>query len=76
MGCDDNMCVQVYKFHVVAAGAIAVTTGRFSETSLPVLIGDLSCNGTESSILKCRYGPGTNTSCGRTEDAGIVCQSK
>ena len=60
--------------HVVAAGAIAVTTGQFSETSLPVLVGDLSCIGTETGILLCQYGSGTDTSCSLSEDAGIVCQ--
>ena len=51
-----------------------MTTGQFSETSLSVLVEDLSCNGTEPSILQCRYGSGTDTSCGPFENAGIVCQ--
>ena len=58
------------------SGAIAVTTGsfRFSETSLPHLLSDVICQGSETNLLQCQYS--TTVSCGITEDAAVVCQGR
>ena len=59
---------------LVFKGAIAVTSGLFSETSLPIVIGEVFCSGNESSLLQCPYRDGLDSSCGSSEDAAIVCQ--
>ena len=58
------------------SGAIAVTTGssRFSETHLPHVLSDVSCQGSETNLLQCHYS--TTVSCGATEDAAAVCQGR
>ena len=49
-----------------------MTSGSFSETSLPHLLSDVNCQGSETNLLQCQY---SNTvSCGTTEDAAVVCQ--
>ena len=57
-----------------SSGAIAVTSGSFSETSLSHVLSNVSCQGSESNILLCQYS--TLGSCGATEDAAVVCQGK
>ena len=59
-------------FHTI--GAIPVTTGQFSSTSLPLLSMTFNCNGSESSLLECASQV-EEEECMR-EDAGVVCQSR
>ena len=58
------------------SGAIAVTSGSFrpSETHLPHLLSDVSCQGSETNLLQCQYS--TTVSCGATEAAAAVCQGR
>ena len=49
-----------------------MTSGSFSETSLSHVLSDVSCQGSESTLLQCQYS--TSGSCGATEDAAVVCQ--
>ena len=51
-----------------------MNTGSFSETSLPHLLSDVDCQGSEANLLQCQYS--TTTSCGPTEDAAAVCQGE
>ena len=53
-------------------GAIAVTTGSFSETSLPHVLSNVNCQGSETNLLQCQYS--IPDSCGATEVAAVVCQ--
>ena len=57
---------------LVIAGAIAVTTGSFIETSLPHLLSNVNCQGSETNLLQCQYS--IPNGCGSTEDAAVVCQ--
>ena len=57
---------------LVIAGAIAVTTGSFSETSLPHVLSNMNCQGSETNLLQCQYS--TPDGCGPTEVAAVVCQ--
>ena len=54
------------------AGAIAVTTGSFSETSLPHVLSNVNCQGSETNLLECQYS--TPDGCGPTEVAAVACQ--
>ena len=53
-------------------GAIAVTTGSFSETSLSHVLSNMNCQGSESNLLQCQYS--TPDGCGPTEVAAVACQ--
>ena len=61
---------------LLTSGAIAVTTGSFifHETSLPHLLSDVSCQGSETNLLLCQYS--TTANCGAKEDAAAVCQGR
>ncbi len=50
--------------------------GRFSDGNVPILITSLTCLGEEQRLYNCSINTGTLASCGRFEDAGIVCQSE
>ena len=49
-----------------------MTSSSFSETSLPHLLSDVTCQGSETNVLQCQYS--TVVSCGSNEDAEVVCQ--
>ena len=55
-----------------SSGAIAVTSGSFRETSVPHVLSDVSCQGSEANLLQCMYN--TVASCGQAENAAVVCQ--
>ena len=59
------------------AGAIAVKGAEFGEGNGLILLDDVMCRGSESSLLSC---PRRNnaallsSNCDHTEDAGVICQ--
>ena len=55
-------------------GAIGLSNEVFSEEVAPLLLTDVSCTGTESTLLNCTYNTRPQYLCGRFEDAGVVCQ--
>lgn len=57
-------------------GAIALTDAQFAERNNPVSIYSLACLGNEDDLTRCRINVGVSESCGRFEDAGIVCQGR
>ena len=61
---------------VDSAGAIALSTSYFIEGSLPVLLEEVNCVGNESNIIDCPRAENVSvsSSCGRYQDAGVVCQ--
>ena len=59
---------------LVITGAIAVTTGSFSETSLPHALSNVNCQGSETNLLQCLYS--TPDGCGPTEVAAVACQGR
>lgn len=58
----------------IVQGAIALTDSLFAEEILPISISSLGCSGEEEDISECNINTGVSVSCGRYEDAGIVCQ--
>lgn len=56
------------------AGAINLTNPLFAEGNAPISITSLSCDGSEEELSECSLNTGELVSCGRFEDAGIVCQ--
>ena len=52
----------------------ALSGAAFGRGSGPILLDNLQCTGTESSLLGCRHGGiGVLRSCSHYEDAGVVC---
>ena len=49
-----------------------MTSGAFSETSLSHVLSDVTCQGSEPTLLQCQYS--ISGSCGPKEDAAVVCQ--
>lgn len=45
-------------------------------TNIPILLSDIHCTGTESSILQCHHESCRITNCSHANDVGIVCESK
>ena len=61
----------------LSTGAIALPNARFAEGQKPTSINVLNCYGNESRLLECGFvGPAASQSCGRREDAGVVCQGE
>ena len=56
------------------AGAVAVTTSKFSDASVPVLLTSVDCIGSEFSLLDCPFSSESQLACGSMEDAAVVCQ--
>ena len=55
-------------------GAIALNNSPYAEGSLPTHINTVSCRGAETLLLDCPFNNVAVGSCGRFEDAGIICQ--
>lgn len=49
--------------------------GRYGSGSGPILLDNLRCEGTESSLLNCAHDqPIGDTDCDHSEDAGVACE--
>ena len=55
-------------------GAIAITSGLYSDPEVSPLVTNVECSGEESGLLDCNYTTDSQSSCSQTEDAGVVCQ--
>lgn len=55
-------------------GAIGITDQLFSEDTANVVLLDVMCNGSESSLTECGHNIFGQSSCGPLEDAGVICQ--
>jgi len=55
-------------------GAITLNNSLYAEGNLPTHINTVSCRGAETLLLNCPFNNVAVGSCGRFEDAGIICQ--
>ncbi|KAK3599034.1 hypothetical protein CHS0354_012518 [Potamilus streckersoni] len=55
------------------SGAIALGNARYGQGSGPILIDDVDCHGTESSLATCSYTRINN--CHHSEDVGVQCNT-
>ena len=68
-----NILYILYIMHIYQLGAIAVGSQLFGEETLPILITNINCSGTEQSLLNCIHDAGSTCTTER-DDAGVVCQ--
>ena len=54
-------------------GSVARTSAYFGQGSVPILLDDVSCRGTETRLIDCTYSSHT-LDCTHREDAGVTCQ--
>lgn len=52
----------------------AAKNSEFGEgKDMPILLDDVQCEGTESSLLHCKHGGLGAHNCAHNEDAGVIC---
>ena len=57
--------------------ALAATTRAwFGRGCGDIHMAHVQCNGSESSLLNCGYGPGGESTCFHYQDAGVICSGK
>ena len=67
-------CTTFYQ-HAMPTGAVAITSGLFSDTSQSPTVSGVQCTGSEEDLLSCSRSTSIDTSrCGLSDDAGVVCQ--
>ena len=57
-----------------SVATIAVSYAAFGEGTGPIILDNVGCTGTESSLLSCNHRGIGVTYCGNYEAAGVVCQ--
>uniref|UniRef100_A0A3P8X8J1 Neurotrypsin n=1 Tax=Esox lucius TaxID=8010 RepID=A0A3P8X8J1_ESOLU len=73
--CDDNWTHQHAQVVCRQLGYRLVTDGTFGEGSGIILLDDVLCEGTESSLLDCRHGIWGRSDCSHREDVGVHCRA-
>ena len=64
-------------FLLISSGAIAVTGGLFSNASVPIVIGNVECGGSESYLFNCSYVTDSDdvvSGCDPEGIAAVTCQ--
>ena len=68
-------CIIVHIHMLTHTGAIAVTSGLFSDPSQSPTVSGVQCTGSETDLLSCsRSNFIDRRRCGTHDDAGVVCQ--
>ena len=73
-GWDDTDAGVVCRQLGLGSSGIAVVSAGFGQGSGPILLDDLSCNGSEPMLFRCGHlGMNVTRSCNHVEDAGVKC---
>ena len=66
----------MYVFFLLYLGGKVKTDAYFGFGTVPILLSNLYCTGTESSLLECNQQSCGVTSCTHSNDAGVICERK
>lgn len=58
----------------IRVGISVFSSSQYGQGSGPILIDDIACSGTETSLQSCTYDSNTGD-CSHVEDAGVRCHS-
>lgn len=73
---DKVLCVLQAGFLCRSLGAVARCCAAFGQGTGQIVLDQLGCAGTETSLFNCPGNPVGNHDCRHTEDVGVVCRSK
>ena len=62
--------------HGINVGAVATSRAIFGQGAGPILLSDVQCSGTETSLIECYWTAHDIHTCLHSEDAGVICQGK
>ena len=62
--------------HPITTGAVAVRRSYFGAGNGKVILDNVKCVGTESSVLQCQHSPIGTHNCYPDEIAGVICGGK
>uniref|UniRef100_W5M9F2 SRCR domain-containing protein n=1 Tax=Lepisosteus oculatus TaxID=7918 RepID=W5M9F2_LEPOC len=80
--CDDNWDINAAQVLCREVGCgqhsliVPLHGAYYGEGHGPVILDDVKCTGTESSLLNCKTGETKNQKCDHSEDAGVDCSVK
>lgn len=74
-----NDCLWVFLIFIIIifglyrTNAVAYTNAHFGQGSVPILLSELGCTGTEKDLFYCYFKPLGTVNCHHYEDAGVIC---
>ena len=63
-------------YYIIDLGGRDKSNAYFGLGTGPILLSDLYCTGTESSLLECSHQSCGVTSCTHNNDIGVICERK
>jgi len=72
--CASNHCISVSASMAISVDAIPLRGAYFGSGSGDILLDNVVCRGTESSLLECNTNPIGQHNCDHSEDAGVRCE--
>ena len=75
LGIHDTLfkCYNILRHTITDTGSFARTNAYFGRGTVPILLDNVACRGTESRLIDCIYSSHTSD-CNHGEDAGVTCQ--